>query len=101
MQETATLGEVFAMLSDRHTLNILKMAYSGFHASSTSYAGNLTKKQFYMRLKKLRKAGMIEKSKGTYRTTTMGSLVCKGQVRAMEEILDNFWSLKAIDVLKS
>ncbi|HKZ60957.1 MAG TPA: hypothetical protein VJZ68_00890 [Nitrososphaera sp.] len=77
------------------------MAYSGFKASGTSYAGNLSKKQFYVRLKRLRDAGFIEKRNSTYRTTTFGSLLYNGQIKTLEEILPNYWNLKAVDLLKS
>lgn len=101
MPEPATMEQVFSILADRHSINILKMAYSGFKASGTSYAGNLSKKQFYVRLKRLRDAGLIEKRASTYRTTTFGSLLYNGQVRTLEEILPNYWNLKAVDLLKS
>lgn len=77
------------------------MAYSGFRAAGLSYAGNLSKKQFYVRLKRLRDAGLIEKRNSTYRTTTFGSLLYNGQIRTLEEILPNYWNLKAVDLLKS
>lgn len=101
MSEQATIDKVFSLLADRHSVNILKMAYSGFKASSTSYVGNLSKKQFYVRLKRLRDAGFIEKRNAMYRTTTFGSLIVNGHVKTLEEILTNFWSLKAVDVLKA
>ncbi|HEX2014809.1 MAG TPA: hypothetical protein VLA68_06245 [Nitrososphaera sp.] len=101
MPEQATPEQVFSVLSDRHSLNIMKMAYSGFKASSTIFNGNLSKKQFYGRLRKLRDLGFIEKRSSFYRTTTFGSLVYNGQIRTMEEILANYWNLKAVDVLKS
>ncbi|HKU48594.1 MAG TPA: hypothetical protein VJP79_01465, partial [Nitrososphaera sp.] len=101
MPEQATPEQIFALLSDRHTSSILKMAYSGFKASSTILSANLSKKQFYVRLKKLRDLGFIEKRDSFYRTTTFGSLVYQGQIRTMEEILSNYWNLKAVDVLKS
>ena len=101
MRDAATPEQVYSILADRHTAGILKMAYSGFPASSSAYVGNLSKKQFYMRLKKLREAGLVEKSNSTYRTTTLGTLIFNGHVRTLESILSNFWSLKAIDVLKA
>jgi predicted transcriptional regulator len=101
MPEQATPEQIFTVLSDRHSLGIMKMAYSGFRASSSVLSGNLSKKQFYMRLKKLRDLGFIEKKDSFYRTTTFGSLVYQGQIRTMEEILANYWNLKAVDVLKS
>lgn len=101
MSESVTTEQVFSILADRHSANILKMAYSGFKASSTSYTGNLSKKQFYVRLKRLRDAGMVEKRNAFYRTTTFGSLVFNSHIKTMDGILANFWNLKAIDVLKA
>jgi len=101
MPEPVTMEQVFSILADRHSVSILKMAYSGFKASGTSYAGNLSKKQFYVRLKRLRDAGFIEKRNSTYRTTTFGSLLYNGQIKTLEEILPNYWNLKAVDLLKS
>jgi predicted transcriptional regulator len=95
------MEQVFSILADRHSINILKMAYAGFKASGTSYAGNLSKKQFYVRLKRLRDAGIIEKRNSTYRTTTFGSLLYNGHIKTLEEILPNYWNLKAVDLLKS
>ncbi len=101
MSESVTTEQVFSILADRHSANILKMAYSGFKASSTSYTGNLSKKQFYVRLKRLRDLGMVEKRDAFYRTTTFGSLVFNSHIKTMDDILANFWNLKAIDVLKA
>jgi predicted transcriptional regulator len=101
MPEPATKEQIFSVLADRHSTNILKMAYSGFKASGTSYVGNLSKKQFYVRLKRLRDFGLVEKRNSTYRTTTFGSLIFNGHIRTLEEILVNYWNLKAVDMLKS
>ncbi len=100
MPEQATPEQVFSVLSDRHSLGIMKMAYSGFKASSSA-TGKLSKKQFYARLKKLRDLGFVEKRSSMYRTTTFGSLIYNGHIRTMEEILANYWNLRAVDVLKS
>ena len=77
------------------------MAYFGFKGSSLNYEGNISKKQFYARLKRLRDLGFIEKRDSYYRTTTFGSLIYNGQIKTLEDILANYWNLKAVDVLKS
>jgi predicted transcriptional regulator len=77
------------------------MAYFGFKGSSTSYRGNISKKQFYARLKRLRDLGFIEKRNSVYRTTTFGSVIYNGHIKTLENILANYWNLKAVDVLKS
>jgi predicted transcriptional regulator len=101
MSEQVTLDRIFSALADRHSVNILKLAYSGFKASSNAYVGNISKKQFYVRLKRLKNAGLIEKRGNIYITTTFGSLVCNSHIKTLEEMLANFWSLKAVDVLKA
>ncbi|AIC16913.1 hypothetical protein [Nitrososphaera viennensis] len=101
MSEPVNIQHIFSILADRHSVNILKMAYSGFKASSNSYAGNLSKKQFYVRLKRLKEAGLVEKRENIYITTTFGSLVCNSHVKTLEEMLANYWNLKAVDVLKT
>lgn len=101
MPEPATKEDVFSILADRHSLNIIKVAYSGLKASSTSYVGNLSKKQFYARLKRLRDAGIVEKRGAFYRTTTFGSLLFNGHIKTLEDMLANYWNLKAVDVLKA
>jgi hypothetical protein len=93
--------EVFAVLADRHSLNIVRMAYFGLKSSSVNYKYNISKKQFYSRLKRLRDMGIIEKRNSMYRTTTFGSLIYNGQIKALENIIANYWNLKAVDVLKA
>ena len=99
--QTSSVEQIFATLADRHSLNIVKMAYFGLKSSSMSNKGNISKKQFYTRLKRLRDLGVIEKRNSLYRTTTFGSLIYNGQIKALEDILANYWNLKAVDVLKS
>ena len=100
-EHPCNLEQVFAPLADRHSLNIIKMAYFGFKGSSMNYEGNISKKQFYARLKRLRELGFIEKRDSFYRTTTFGSLIYNGQIKTLEDILENYWNLKAVDVLKA
>ncbi|MFL6510475.1 MAG: hypothetical protein ACJ700_04730, partial [Nitrososphaera sp.] len=66
-EQASSLEQVFAPLADRHTLNIIRMAYSGFKGSSVNYRGNISKKQFYVRLRRLREMGLIEKRNSFYR----------------------------------
>jgi predicted transcriptional regulator len=54
-----------------------------------------------VRLKRLRDSGLVEKRNTVYRTTTFGSLLYNGHIKTLEEILTNYWNLKAVDLLKS
>jgi predicted transcriptional regulator len=99
--QASSIEQVFSPLADRHSVNIIKMAYFGFKGSADSYRGNLSKKQFYVRLKRLLDMGFIEKRNSVYRTTTFGSLIYNSQIKTVENILANYWNLKAVDILKS
>ena len=99
--QATNIEQVFATLADRHSRNIVKMAYYGSKGPSMSDKVNISKKQFYSRLRRLRDIGVIEKRDSIYRTTTFGSLIYNGQVKPLEDIIANYWNLKAVDVLKS
>jgi predicted transcriptional regulator len=99
--QASSTEQVFATLADMHTMDIVRMAYCGFKSTSKSYKGNISKKQFYSRLKRLRDMGIIEKRNSVYRTTTFGSLIYNGQIKPLEDIIANYWNLKAVDILKS
>jgi hypothetical protein len=101
LQQEVTPEQIFTVLSDNTSSNLLKAAYSG-RLTSSNYVGKLSKKQFYNKLKRLCNAGLVEKREDSYyRTTALGSLVYNGHVRTLEEALTNFWQLKAIDILKT
>jgi DNA-binding HxlR family transcriptional regulator len=101
LQQEWTTEQVFAVLSDRPSLDILKSAYQG-RLRFSNYAGKLSKKQFYTKLKRLCNTGLVEKREDAYyRTTTLGSLVYNGHVKTLEDALTNIWQLKAIDILKT
>lgn len=101
MQQEVTTKQIFTILSDNASLNLMRTAYAG-RLTSTNYVGKLSKKQFYTKLKRLCTTGLIEKRKdASYRTTTFGSLVYNNHVKTLEEALLNFWQLKAIDILKT
>jgi len=101
MPQEVTTEQIFTVLSDHTSLNLMKTAYAG-RLTSSNYVGKLSKKQFYTKLKRLCNTGLVEKREDAfYRTTTLGSLVYNGHVKTLEEALTNFWQLKAIDILKT
>jgi hypothetical protein len=101
MPQEVTTEQIFTVLSDNTSLNLMKTAYTG-RLTSSNYVGKLSKKQFYTKLKRLCNTGLVEKREDAYyRTTTLGSLVYNGHVKTLEEALTNFWQLKAIDILKT
>ena len=101
MSQEVTTEQIFTVLSDNTSVNLMKTAYAG-RLTSSNYVGKLSKKQFYTKLKRLCNTGLVEKREDAYyRTTTLGSLVYNGHVKTLEDALTNFWQLKAIDILKT
>ncbi|MDQ6864093.1 MAG: hypothetical protein M3044_09735, partial [Thermoproteota archaeon] len=101
LPQEVTTEQIFTVLSDSTSVNLMKTAYAG-RLTSSNYVGKLSKKQFYTKLKRLCNTGLVEKREDAYyRTTTLGSLVYNGHVKTLEDALTNFWQLKAIDILKT
>jgi hypothetical protein len=93
--------DVFSTLADKQSVSILDAAYAGFHSSSKGTAG-LTKKQFYMRLKRLVNIGLVEKTaKSVYKLTTFGLLVYNNHLKTVDKLIPTYWQIKGIDALQS
>lgn len=89
--------DVFAILGDKQSVEILGAASTGLQSSSNGI-GNQTKKQYYVGLKRLVDMGLIEKHQSIYKLTSFGSIVC---LKTMDKIIPNYWHIKRFDILKS
>ena len=92
--------DVFSILGDKQSVEILTASYSGLKSTSNGI-GNQTKKQYYVRLKRLVDMGLIDKHQSTYKLTSFGSIVFENHLKTMDKIVPNYWQIKSIDVLKS
>jgi hypothetical protein len=63
--------DVFTILGDRQSVEIITASYAGLKSTSNGI-GNQTKKQYYIRLKRLVDMGLIEKHQSIYKLTTFG-----------------------------
>jgi DNA-binding HxlR family transcriptional regulator len=99
-QETIPLlaEDIFAILGDKQSVEILAAAFTGFLSSNG--IPNQTKKQYYMRLKRLVDIGLIEKQHRIYKLTSFGSIVYENHLKTMDKIIPNYWQIKSFDVLK-
>ena len=101
VEEVPTPFQILTILSDPNSVKILKMAYSGLKVSSSGFGGNLSRRQYYTRLKRLSALGLIKKQgRYIYKTTSLGSLIYNSQIRSLEKMLDSYWQLRAVDLLK-
>jgi predicted transcriptional regulator len=60
----------------------------------------LTRKQYYSRLSRMTSAGLVRRKNGKYILTTFGRIVYDSKV-TIENALNNYWKLKAIDSLET
>jgi predicted transcriptional regulator len=60
----------------------------------------LTRKQYYSRLSRMTSAGLVKRKNGKYILTTFGRIVYDSKV-TIENALNNYWKLKAIDSLET
>jgi hypothetical protein len=87
-------------LGDKQSVEILTASSAGLQSTSNGI-GNQTKKQYYVRLKRLVDFGLIEKHQSIYKLTSFGSIVYENHLKTMDKIIPNYWQIKSIDVLKS
>ena len=60
----------------------------------------LTRKQYYSRLSRMTRTGLVRRRNGKYVLTTFGKIVYESKV-TVENALNNYWKLKAIDSLET
>ena len=100
-QETIPIlaEDIFAILGDKQSVDILGAPSTGFLSSKG--IPNQTKKQYYVRLKRLVDIGLIEKQHRIYKLTSFGTIVYENHAKTMDKIIPNYWQIKSFDILKS
>lgn len=98
-------AKILSILSKEDNLNIFISADSkndnGLEAkSSTIQELRLSRKVYYTRLKQLVDAGLIEKSDGVYKHTTLGNIIYENDILSLMEYLKNTKQMKMVDTLK-
>jgi predicted transcriptional regulator len=61
----------------------------------------LTRKQYYSRLHALIHYNLVAKANGKYRLTSFGKVVFDWHLVLLQAVTEEFWKLKALDVLDS
>ena len=98
-------AKILSILSKEDNLNIFMFAdtknNNGLKAkSSTIQELRLSRKVYYTRLKQLIDAGLIEKSDGTYKHTTLGNIIYENDILSLMECLKSTKQMKMVDTLK-
>ncbi|HYT02495.1 MAG TPA: hypothetical protein VEL70_06260 [Candidatus Acidoferrum sp.] len=99
-QKLESLGNLMKLISDNKSLLIFKTIFlaSGDSGENLRTQLNLTKKQYYSRISRLTKAGLVKRQKGRYFVTAFGRVIYDAQ-RLLGSAIKNYWKLKAIDSL--
>jgi predicted transcriptional regulator len=95
-----TIDHVLAAISDKQSLDLFRYI-AGTNGDSDSLRAkmNLTRKQYYSRLSRMIKVGLVKRKNGKHFLTAFGKVVYDAQT-TIEKAVTNFWKLKAVDSLE-
>src|SRR5919204_5125568 len=89
--------ETLKAISNEKALIVLKtVALGKVDGNMVRGKTKLTSKQYYSRMSKMTKAGIVKRKSGRYNLTTFGKVVYDAQV-TIENAINNYWKLKAVD----
>ena len=94
------MAEFIKLISDDKSLLIFNTIFLASGDSSDILINHLklTRKQYYSRITRLVKAGLVKRQKGRYFLTSFGTVIYDAQ-RLLGNAVKNYWKLKAIDSL--
>jgi hypothetical protein len=94
-------AKILSVLSRRDNLNIFTFAHDeGLAAkSSTIKKLGLSRKVYYIRLKQLMNAGLIEKLDCAYKHTTLGKIIYQNHILSLMEYIKYAKQMKMVDTL--
>jgi Mn-dependent DtxR family transcriptional regulator len=92
-----TVVDILGAISDARALAVYKtIASEKANSKLLITKMQLTRKQYYSRISRLIKTGLVKRENGRYTLTSFGKVIYDFQMR-IEVALENFWKLKAID----
>jgi hypothetical protein len=94
------VAKVFESLSDNVSLGLFTtIAHESINSVALRNKVKITRKQYYSRLSKMMKAGLIKRNNGKLVITAFGKIVFKVQ-ETVENASSNQWKLRAIDSIE-
>ncbi len=99
-KNSESLAGVIKLISEDKSMLIFKIIFlaSGNSSETIRAELQLTRKQYYSRISRLTKAGLVSRQKGRYFVTAFGKVIYDAQ-RLLGSAIKNYWKLKAIDSL--
>jgi predicted transcriptional regulator len=100
MAKSQTTAGVLRTISDDKSMDIFKTIAQGtIDSDSLKSKTKLTRKQYYSRLSRMTKSGLVRKKSGKYLLTAFGKVVFDAE-HTVENALESYWKLRAIDSLE-
>jgi DNA-binding HxlR family transcriptional regulator len=100
MARTQTGAAVLRNIADEKSWELFRTIAQGTLDSKNLKSNTkLTRKQYYSRLSRMTRSGLVTKKSGRYTLTNFGKIVQECQL-TIENALENYWKLKAIDSLE-
>jgi hypothetical protein len=101
MVRSQTAAAVLRSIADDKSLELFRtVALETIDSKNLKNKTRLTRKQYYSRLSRMTRTGLVRKKNGKYILTTFGKIVYESQT-TIENALNNYWKLKAIDSLET
>ena len=93
-------ADVINAISDARSLELFKaIAQTNSNSDTFRKKIKLTRKQYYSRMSRMTRVGLIKRKSGTYFLTSLGKVVYQAEAM-IEGALNDYWKLKAIDSLE-
>jgi predicted transcriptional regulator len=95
--------DVLKVISDKESLELFRTVALGKQDTDNLISkskAKLTRKQYYSRMSKLMKAGLIQRKNGKHTLTAFGKIIYNIVQIKIENAVNNYWKLKTIDLLE-
>ena len=89
--------EILEAISDVKSLKLFNtIATKGGNSEDLSVQLKLSRKEYYSRMSRLMKTGMVKRKNGKHFLTAFGKIIYDAQV-TVKKAVESYWKLKAID----
>jgi predicted transcriptional regulator len=100
MAKSQTAATILRTIADDKSLELFKTIAQGtIDSENLKTKTKLTRKQYYSRLSRMTRAGLVRKKSGKYLLTAFGKIVYDSQA-TVDLALASYWKLRAIDSLE-
>jgi predicted transcriptional regulator len=93
-----SIAEIYTAICDERSLKLFDTVATNGGSSSSDLTSQLrlSSKEYYSRMSRLMKTGMVKRKNGTHFLTAFGQIVYNAQA-TIKKGVESYWKLKAID----